>query len=194
MKRQKLVAQLPTLIIMAALCVSAPRLAAALSFVESSFIGLPVEVLTGPAFGISTAAATVYVWHIYQDRKQLKLAKWLLVGWFALLTLLAAILVPGMVLQLRKSELADLLKPPWDIIWCTLLAISSELVVALAALAQAIATPKAKDKEQSKAQAQPVAAESKAEPVQEQFECVGCGRMFDVIQARSAHYPRFCNG
>lgn len=189
--RQQVTAQLPTLIIIAALLVSAPRLAAALSFVESSFLGLPVEALTGPAFGISTAVATVYVWHVYQERKRLKLATWLLVGWFALLTLLAIILVPGMVLELRKSELAALLKPGWDIAWCTLLAISSELVVALAALAQAIAIPQAR---QSNAQASTEPAQKKSK----HFVCDVCGatatasgKPFCTMQAVNAH-KRFC--
>ncbi len=178
---------LSTLIIVSALLVSAPRLAAALSAVEPAFLGLPIELLTGPAFGLSTAGATVYVWHTYNDRKKLKLAPWLMFGWIALLGLIAIILVPGMVVEMRKSELASLLKPPWDIVWCFLLAISSELVVGLAALARSIAAPRAKGKSQSAPKA-----------TQKIFSCDLCGaqasisgKPFRSMQAVSAH-KRFC--
>lgn len=183
---------LPTLIIIAALFVSAPRLAAALSFVEPQFLGLPIELLTGPAFGLSTAGATVYVWDIYRGtRKGAKMRNWLMIGWAALLVLIAAILVPGMVVELRKSELAELVKPPWDWLWCSILALSAEGVVGLVALARSIAMPKAKPE---KTQASTELAQAK----HKRFACDLCGaqaslsgRPFRTPQAIAAH-KRWC--
>lgn len=152
MNRETILRYAPTFIIAAALLVSAPRLASALAFVEPPFLGLPIAMVTGPAFGLTTAGATVYVWHVYQERKRLSLAKFLLVGWCILLGLIALVLVPGMVVEIRASPLADLLRPPLDIVWCIALAISSEIVVALAALASAIAEPKKREETKKSAE------------------------------------------
>jgi len=128
----------PIAIIGGALLVVVPRLAAAFAFVEPSFFGLPTVLVTGPGYGLATAGATLYTWHVYQQRKRLKLAWLLLVGWLLLLIIIAVILVPGMVVQLRSGPLAVLLPPPLDFAWCAIVAVSSELVVALAALATAM--------------------------------------------------------
>ena len=191
---------LPAIIIIAALLVSAPRLAAALSFVEPAFLGLPIELMTGPAFGLSTAGATVYVWHTYQRRDKIKHARLMLCGWIVLLAFVAIILVPGMVVELRKSELAELLKPPLDIIWCSLLAISSELVVGLAALARTVATPKQRVKKSEPALSEPQAKMSEPEVQAIVHRCDRCGATanksgipFATKQAVNAH-KRFCKG
>lgn len=184
---------LPTGIIIAALLVSAPRLGAALSFVEPQFLGLPIELLTGPAFGLSTAGATVYVWDVYKNsRKTAKMRNWLMIGWGALLVLIAVVLVPGMVVELRKSELAELVKPGWDWLWCFVLALSAEGTVGLVALARSIATPKAKPEKPQ--------ASKPAQAKQKQFACDLCdaqagkdGKPFRTPQAVAAH-KRFCGG
>lgn len=148
MTREKIIKHLtlPNAIIFAALFVSAPRLAAAFALVEPELVGLPVEVLTGPAFGMTATCATVYVWHVYETKgkgsRPPKFAKWLPVGWALLLVLIAVVLVPGMVVEVRSSKVADLLPPPWDVAWCAALALASECVVALTALAKSVAEPK----------------------------------------------------
>lgn len=142
MKRETVLKHAPTLIIAAALLVSAPRLAAAFAFVEPEFLGLPVEILTGPAFGLSATGAAVYVWQVYEDRKTSKLAKFLPAGWGILLILIAFALVPGMVVEVRAGPLTELLPPPWDVAWCACLALASEGAIALTALAKSIAEPK----------------------------------------------------
>ena len=187
MKRDTVLKHAPTAIIIAALLVSAPRLAAALAFVEPPFLGLPVEALTGPAFGLTTMGATVYVWHVYQERKRLSLAKWLPVGWCILLGLIALILVPGMVLEIRSGPLASLLVPPLDVAWCIALSLASELVVALAALTHAIAEPKQKKKTQEPA----TETQSEKDNGHKPASCTWCGGTFGSKQGVNAHL-RFC--
>ena len=118
--------------------VSVPRLAAVFAIAEPMFLGLPTAVITGPGYGLATAACALYVWHVYQKRKGVKLAKWLIVGWAILLAIVAVILTPAIMAQLRGVALIDLLPFPLDLLWSALLSISSELVAGLAALATAI--------------------------------------------------------
>lgn len=181
----------PPIIIFAALAVSAPRLASALSFVEPPFLGFRIEMITGPAFGVTTAGATVYIWHVYQERKRLKLAPVLLIGWCILLALIALILVPGMVLEVRAGPLADSLIPPFDILWCIALALSSEVVVGLAALASAIAKQEQKKEKQEPAQVTVEQPQSEKDNGREPALCPFCERSFGSVQAVSAHL-RFC--
>jgi hypothetical protein len=184
----KVIAYIPIAIIIAALFVSAPRLASALAFVEPPFMGFPVELLTGPAFGITAAGTTVYVWHIYQQRKRLKLAPLLLAGWIGLLALIALIIVPGMVLEVRSSPLADLLSSPLDVLWCVALSVSSEVVVALAALASALSEKQSKKSERTDSQEQKQSDKGDGHKPQ---TCPHCERVFSSKQALSAHL-RWC--
>lgn len=156
MNRETIMRHAPTFIIGFALLVSAPRLAAAFAFVEPSFLGLPVEIITGPAFGLTATGAAVYVWQVYEDRgkgsRPPKFAKLLPIGWAILLALIAVALVPGMVLEVRASPLSESLPPPWDVAWCVALALASEIVVALTALAKSVAEPKKREEKKGGAE------------------------------------------
>jgi hypothetical protein len=137
---------LPNAIIFAALFVSAPRLAAAFALVEPSLAGLPIERITGPAFGFCLTCCAVYTWGVWETKiKRLKNEKailrvnLLLAGWVALLVLMTIMLVPPMVMELRAIEF--IIPPPWDILYCIVVAVATEGVVAVTAYAKAIAEP-----------------------------------------------------
>ena len=128
----------PAVIVVAALLVTVPRLASAFAMVEPGFLGVQTAWVTGPGYGILAMVTAAYSLQVYQERKSLKLARWILVGWGLILVLASLILLPGMVVQLRRSELAGVLPPPLDAAWCAVLAVSPEIIVGIAALAFAL--------------------------------------------------------
>ncbi len=128
----------PIIIVIAAACVTVPRLAAAFALAEPGFRSIDTAWITGPGYGILAIAAATYSLQVYQERKTLKLARWILVGWGAILILASLILMPGMVVQVRRSMLADVLPWPLDALWCLLLALSPEILVGISALAFAL--------------------------------------------------------
>ena len=128
----------PVIIVISAACVTVPRLAAAFAMVEPEFLGLQTAWITGPGYGILAIAAATYSLQTYQERKRLSLARWILVGWATILVLASLILLPGMVVQVRQSMLANVLPWPLDAAWCLLLAVSPEILVGIAALAFAL--------------------------------------------------------
>ena len=157
----------PPVAIGGGLLVSVPRLAAAFAVVEPSFNGVMISWATGPGYGLVMVAAVLYVWHVYQERKRLKLAWLLLVGWAVLLVLMAIILVPGMLAKIRNIPLAELLTPPIDLMWGVLVALSNELAVGLAAIAAAIS-------KEPKRSATPATQEQKTNG-HEPLACPWCG-------------------
>lgn len=139
---------LPNAIIFAALFVSAPRLAAAFSLVEPPLAGFPIERITGPAFGFCVIGCAVYTWNVWETKikrlkneKSIRRVNLLLVGWAGLLVLIAVALVPPMLLELRTSKLAALISWPWDLVYCIVIALATEGVIALVAFAKSIAEP-----------------------------------------------------
>ena len=144
--KQKLAQYAPIVIAIAAALVTVPRLAAAFALVEPGFMGLQTAWITGPGYGILTLTTAAYSLRVYQERKKLALARWILIGWGAILILASLILLPGMVVELRRSMLAAVLPWPLDALWCALLAVSPEIIVGIAALAFALSKDKAEKK------------------------------------------------
>ena len=136
--KQKVNKWMPLVIVASAALVTVPRLAAAFALVEPGFMGVQTAWITGPGYGVLAMSAAVYSLQTYQERKNLKLARWILVGWAAILVLASLILLPGMVVQVRQSMLADVLPPPLDAVWCGMLALSPEILVGVSALAFAL--------------------------------------------------------
>ncbi len=120
--------------------VMVPRLAAAFVVAEPGFMGLDTAWLTGPGYGVLAVMTAAYSLQVYQQRKSLKLARWILAGWGVILLLASAILMPGMLVMVRRSELAAVLPFPLDVIWCAVLAISPEIIVGIAGLAFALSS------------------------------------------------------
>ena len=136
----------PIVIIVSAALVTIPRLAAAFAMVEPGFMGLETAWITGPGYGVLAMIAAAYSLQVYQDRKKLALARWILIGWGTILALASLILLPGMVVEVRQSKLATVLPFPLDVLWCALLAVSPEIIIGIAALAFALSKDKAAKK------------------------------------------------
>ena len=181
--KEKINTWLPLVIVIAAACVTVPRLAAAFAMVEPGFMGISTAWITGPGYGVLAMAAAVYSLQTYQERKALKLAHWILVGWGVILVLASLILLPGAVVMVRQSMLADVLPYPLDALWCLLLMLSPEILVGVSALAFAL-------KREKPATSRPKPTPSKVEPIvseAKQFPCQHCGFVGSTQAALNAH-------
>jgi len=170
----------PIIIVISAALVSIPRLAAAFVAVEPGFMGLDTAWVTGPGYGILAMTTAEYSLQVYQERKKLKLARWILVGWGAILVLASLILLPGMVVQVRRSMLTDVLPPPLDALWCLLLAVSPEILVGIAALAFALKRDKP-EREPVKPVVKPATSHAS------QFPCQHCSYVANSQAGLNAH-------
>jgi len=128
----------PIVIIVAATCVTVPRLAAAFAMVEPGFLGVQTAWVTGPGYGVLEVAAVAYSLQTYQERRRLRDARYLLWGLGVILFLSTIIMLPGMIVQVRTTMLDDALPAPFDALWCAALALSPTILVALSALAASL--------------------------------------------------------
>ena len=183
----------PLVIIISAACVTVPRLAAAFATIEPEFMGLKTAWVTGPGFGIAMAGFQIYGWHTLRDASSRLTAqssrRWLcvlLALWVLALAMVTLILVPGMVVTLRASAWSVALPYPLDTLWCAIVALAVDVVIAGTAVAMAL-QPLKRDK--------PATERQKPAPAKiEQYPCQHCNFVSHTQAALNAHQRKHKQG
>ena len=184
---------IPLVIIVAATCVTVPRLAAAFAMIEPEFMGLKTAWVTGPGFGIAMASFQIYGWHTLRGASSRLTAqssrRWLyvlLALWVLALAMVTLILLPGMTVTLRASAWSVALPYPLDTLWCAIVALAVDVVIAGAAVAMALQP----QKREKSATSGPKPATSKPE----RFTCQHCSYVASTQSGLNAHQRKHKRG
>ncbi len=205
-------------IAIAALLVSAPRLAVAFVMADgvtlTPAVAAAVFAATGVATGVVLTGGNVYIAHALAQHWRRRSALWttLLAAWLTFLVFAVWLIAPLLVHGLGHSPLAEVLLTPalrWS--WATVAALSVELLAAAAMAADALrgepapTAPRARGRSvvdaltgrivralDGASDAAPIATSAASAPQSAAVAhvCARCGRSFGSQQALAAHSRR----